>query len=166
MLPLGILRQNSECSSSFQHFFCGNCLHLRLFWGATLDFFSINQYMFKTESIDYFEKIISTKGQIISKCLFGVFNFFKKTNENSSHTSKNEFIRSFFGRIHGLTICFRNELTFKYYTALLKNQEYLKENYVSRKYKHKSLQICNTFKCIRKNNFCVHLGFFPPSNNF
>ena len=46
------------------------------------------------------------KGQSISKCLFGVFNFFNKTNENTSHSSKNEFICSFFGRIHGLTICF------------------------------------------------------------
>ena len=25
------------------------------------------------------------KGQLISKCLFGVFNFFQKTNENTSH---------------------------------------------------------------------------------
>ena len=47
------------------------------------------------------------KGQIIKKCLFGVFNFFQKTNE-MSHSSKNEFICSFFGRIHDLTICFRN----------------------------------------------------------
>ena len=56
-----------------------------------------------------FGKILfsQTKGQIISKCLFGVFNFYQKTNENTSHTSKNEF-RSFFGRILGLTICFRN----------------------------------------------------------
>ena len=30
------------------------------------------------------------KGQIISNCLFGVFNFFQKMNENISHTSKNE----------------------------------------------------------------------------
>jgi hypothetical protein len=29
------------------------------------------------------------------------------------HSSKNEFIRSFFGRIHGLTICLRVLLTFK-----------------------------------------------------
>ena len=48
------------------------------------------------------------KGQLISKCLLGVFNFFQKTNENTWHSSKNEFIHSFFGRIHGLTICFRN----------------------------------------------------------
>ena len=39
--------------------------------------------------------------------------FFKKTNENTSHSSKNEFILSFFGRIHGLMICIRNKLTFK-----------------------------------------------------
>ena len=52
-----------------------------------------------------------TKSQIISKCLFGVFNFFQKTNENTSHSSRNEFIGSFFGRIHSLTICFRKKLT-------------------------------------------------------
>ena len=27
---------------------------------------------------------ISPKGQLISKCIFGVFNFFQKTNENKS----------------------------------------------------------------------------------
>ena len=48
----------------------------------------------------------SPKGQIILKCLFGVFNFFQKRNENTSHTSKNEFICLFFGRIHSLTIGF------------------------------------------------------------
>ena len=52
------------------------------------------------------------KGQSISKCLFGVFNFFNKTNENTSHSSKNEFICSFFGRIHSLTIFFLNQVTF------------------------------------------------------
>ena len=50
----------------------------------------------------------AAKGQLISKCLFGVFNFFQKTNKNMLHSNKNEFICSFFGRIHGLTICFRN----------------------------------------------------------
>ena len=48
-----------------------------------------------------------TKGQLISKCPFCVFNFFQKTNKNTWHSSKNEFICSFFGRIHGLTIYFR-----------------------------------------------------------
>ena len=32
------------------------------------------------------------KGQIISKCLFGVLNFFQKTNKNTLHSSKNKFI--------------------------------------------------------------------------
>ena len=35
---------------------------------------------------------------------------FLPKNERSS---KNEFIRSYFGRIHGLTICFQNYLTFR-----------------------------------------------------
>ena len=46
------------------------------------------------------------KGQIISKRFFPGRGFSQKTNGNMSHTSKNEFIRSFFGRILGLTICF------------------------------------------------------------
>ena len=48
------------------------------------------------------------KGQIISKHFFPCRGFFQKTNENTSHTSKNKFIHSFFGRILGLTICFRH----------------------------------------------------------
>ena len=48
------------------------------------------------------------KGQIISKRFFPGRGFFQKTNENTSHSSKNEFICSFFGKILGLTICFRN----------------------------------------------------------
>ena len=59
-------------------------------------------------NIQYEKEIYAGKGQLISKCLSGVFNFFLKTNENTSHSSKNEFICSFFGRIHGLIICFRN----------------------------------------------------------
>ena len=65
----------------------------------------------------YFKKqicqvLIATKGHLISKCLFCVFNFFQKMNKNTSHSSKNEFINLFFGRIHGLKIYFRNYLTF------------------------------------------------------
>ena len=37
------------------------------------------------------------KGQLISKCLFAVFNFLQKTNKNMSHCSKIEFVCSFFG---------------------------------------------------------------------
>ena len=52
------------------------------------------------------------KGQIISKGLFGVLEFSQKTNERIRHSSKNEFIRSFFGRIWGHQKSFRNDLTF------------------------------------------------------
>ena len=48
------------------------------------------------------------KGQLISKTNLSSHGFFQKTNENMLHSSKNEFICSFFGRNHGLTICFRN----------------------------------------------------------
>ena len=50
-------------------------------------------------------------GQVIS-IFFCVLNFFQKPNKNTSRSRKNEFIRLFFGRIHGLTICFQNWLTF------------------------------------------------------
>ena len=53
-------------------------------------------------------RFVLCKGQLILKCLFGVFNFFQKTDKNTSHSSENEFTRSFFGRIHGLIICFWN----------------------------------------------------------
>jgi hypothetical protein len=36
----------------------------------------------------------NVKGQLISKCIFVDFNFIPKTNENTSHSSKNEFICS------------------------------------------------------------------------
>ena len=39
----------------------------------------------------------STKGHLISKCLFGVDNFLQKWKENKSHSSKIEFFCSFFG---------------------------------------------------------------------
>ena len=41
------------------------------------------------------------KGQIVSKELFGVLEFSQKTNERIRHSSKNEFVRSFFGKIRG-----------------------------------------------------------------
>ena len=42
---------------------------------------------------------MATKGQLISKCLFGVFNFFKKRTKKVNlryHSSKVEFVHSFF----------------------------------------------------------------------
>ena len=38
-------------------------------------------------SLSYLRSKVDAKGQIISKCLFGVFTFFQKTNENKSTSS-------------------------------------------------------------------------------
>ena len=48
-----------------------------------------------------YKQIGLPKGQIISKANCQAQGFFQKTNEKTSHTSKNEFFRSFFGRILG-----------------------------------------------------------------
>ena len=53
------------------------------------------------ESTMHPQQIFVSKGQIISKRFFSDQGFFQKTNENTLHTNKNEFIRSFFGRILG-----------------------------------------------------------------
>ena len=50
------------------------------------------------------------KDQLISKCLFGVF---QKTDENKSTSSNVEFVRSFFGRNVSLKESFRICLTFR-----------------------------------------------------
>ena len=52
-----------------------------------------NELFYKNFTVTNFIFYLLTtiKGQIISKCLFGVFNFFQKTNESTSHSSKNEF---------------------------------------------------------------------------
>ena len=60
----------------------------------------------------YFKFSMCTKGQLISKCLFGAFNFLQKTNENKSHSSKIEFVRSFYGGNVSLKKSFRLFLTF------------------------------------------------------
>ena len=56
--------------------------------------------------------IKAPKGQLISKCLFGVFTFFQKPIENKSTSSKVEFDHSFFGRNVSLKKSFRICLTF------------------------------------------------------
>ena len=53
-----------------------------------------------------------TKGQIISKGLFGVLEFSQKTKEWIRRSSKNEFVCSFFGRIWGYQKSFQNYLNF------------------------------------------------------
>ena len=59
-----------------------------------------------------------TKGQLISKCPFGIFNFSQKTNENKStwgiiRSSKVKMFRSFYGRIEDTKKSFWNYLTFR-----------------------------------------------------
>ena len=49
---------------------------------------------------------------MISKGLCGVLEFFQKPNERIRRISKNEFVRSFFGRIREYKISFRNYVTF------------------------------------------------------
>ena len=55
---------------------------------------------FFTETNNFHVPGTSTKGQLITKCLFGVFNSNeRKQFELRYHSSKVEFFRSFFGRI-------------------------------------------------------------------
>ena len=53
-----------------------------------------------------------TKGQIISKRLFGVLEFSQKTNKRIPCSSKNEFVCSFFGRIWGHQKVLQNYMTY------------------------------------------------------
>ena len=64
--------------------------------------FRRNGFCFSTH-----QHFCDAKGQFISKCLFGVFTFFQKTNENKSTNSKVKFVRSFFGRNVRLKKSFR-----------------------------------------------------------
>ena len=71
------------------------------------------------------------KGQIISKRFFSGQGFAQKTNENTSHTSKNEFIRSFFGRILGLSNflgCAKGQLFSKWFLGIVDFLQKTNEN--------------------------------------
>ena len=57
-------------------------------------------------------KQFDPKDHLISKDLFVVFNFLQKTNQNKSHSSRIEFLCSFFGRNVSLIKSFRFCLTF------------------------------------------------------
>ena len=62
------------------------------------------------------------KRQLILKGLFGILEFFQKTNERIQHSTvrqKTEFVRSLFGRIVGLKEPLRLCLTFRSFTSLL-----------------------------------------------
>ena len=52
------------------------------------------------------------KGLLNLKCIFGVFTFFKKMNENKLTSSKIKFVRLFLERNVGLTKSFQICLTF------------------------------------------------------
>ena len=58
------------------------------------------------------QEVYWSKGQIISRGLFGVLEFSQKTNKQICCSSKNEFGCSFFGRIRGYQKSFWNYLTF------------------------------------------------------
>ena len=55
-------------------------------------------YENKDEIETYFKKIGQIKGQLISKCLFGVSTFFQKTNKNELTSCNGKVVCSFFGR--------------------------------------------------------------------
>ena len=73
--------------------------------------------------LTFLAELSSTKGQIISKGLFGVLKFSQKTNEWIRRSSKNEFVRSFFGRIREHQTSFRDYLTFITWTHNIKHLE-------------------------------------------
>ena len=79
--------------------------------------FSWLQFLWKNknENTSHSSKTNSfVKGQLISKWFYEVVTFLQKMNENNSHTSKNEFICSFFGGNRWPHKPFRNQLTFSY----------------------------------------------------
>ena len=67
-----------------------------------------SQHYQNTNNASFVVYVFRAKGQLISKCLFCVFNFFQTTNKNKSHSSKIEFVRSLFGGNVGL----KNHLDF------------------------------------------------------
>ena len=67
-----------------------------------------------------FWKYQQSKGQLISKCIFGVFTFFQKTNENKTTSSKVEFVCLFFGSNVALKKSFQICLTFNMLKPFLK----------------------------------------------
>ena len=71
------------------------------------------------ETMVLYDLMPTSKGQIISKGLFGVLELSQKTNERIRCSSKNEFICLFFGRIRQYQKSFRNYLTFKLISKLI-----------------------------------------------
>ena len=115
------LRKRQTGCFSMNYWFA---LHIPHIWLAnslecffTFSFFSLPSFsvvsgrVSLTNILNYTNTFVP-KGQLISKANCQGRGFSQKTNENTSHTSKNEFIRSFFGRILGQKKTFRDYLTF------------------------------------------------------
>ena len=74
--------------------------HLVSAWSGNLLFVKLTEvvemnsreiFFFKAFFLSNFGNFkMSTKGQLISKYLFGVFSFFRKTNENTSDSIRNK----------------------------------------------------------------------------
>ena len=72
-------------------------------------------------------KVLATKGQFISKCLFGVIVCYFGWNDDTKETFRKwlifkttEVFRLFFGRIKNNIFCYRNLFTFKGIATLTK----------------------------------------------
>ena len=66
----------------------------------------LESYVWQSRSLEYLNKIENQNKSDNFKMPIWSLQIFQKTNKNASHSSKNEFICSFFGRIHDLTIFF------------------------------------------------------------
>ena len=61
---------------------------------------------------------VGTKGKLISKANYDVFDSSKKRMKHTQDSILSVF-RSFFGRIRDFIICFRDLLTFRYHNGIL-----------------------------------------------
>ena len=119
----------------FEQFFCSSLMyllfntcyvmfsitHITYQWDIpwhSENLWNLSRYVFP--SIHSILEILFTwfpKGQLISKCLFGVFKFFPKNERKQVdlryHSSWVEFFRSVFGRIEDTKKFFWNQLTFR-----------------------------------------------------
>ena len=122
----------------------------------------------------YFTKyLLNVKGQIISKCLFGVFNFFQKTNKIHLIVIKMNSFICFFGKNHGLTICFRIYLTFRPFMGLKDDKIILSfifnmiqeiiDRELDSSFKKDLITLLNSTRSKKQklNGFCVMLSRLP-----
>ena len=94
-------------------------VNVAVFYGSWCQGITHKYLCFKTK-VETMWKFSFSKGQLISKWFFEVVTFLQKTNENNSHTCKNEFINSNFGGNRWPHKPFRNQVTFSSTFFLLK----------------------------------------------